>query len=145
MLWLKGIAMRIAGLAFLILALIGNECLAADDKDTITAKMVCGEFSSNVSNKAPFQTFVSFHHSRGMLLGERHLEANGANTGEEIFTGVLGAQSGATLIVGRGSRDSGSAWTYEFQGNLKNGAGTLKGNLVNVVGAVGNRSCTLTF
>jgi hypothetical protein len=125
----------------------GTGCFAetpsVPDTQQIDAKMVCSEYSSNAEKQPAFQVMVPFTLSHGLLTAERTLVTN---PGKESFKGVVGS-SGDILLIGEGANEKGTGvWVYEFHGKFSaKGTSILKGGLHSTIGAIGGRTCTLTF
>jgi hypothetical protein len=108
----------------------------------IQTKLVCSAYMGIPAKQPAFQIEVPFTLTEGVLAGE-HASSSG---NKEIFNGVI-ASSGDILLIGHGDTpDRSGHWVWEFHGkNNDNGTSVLKGGLHSTIGAVGSRTCTISF
>lgn len=142
-----GCSVRILALATTLLlghaASSWAQTSVAQDARQIESKMVCSAHSSNPEKQPAFQVVVPFTLSHGLLTAERELASD---RGKESFKGVVG-HSGDILLIGEGSNTNGiGSWVYEFHGKFSaKGTSVLKGGLQSTIGAIGSRTCTISF
>jgi hypothetical protein len=129
---------------FFILA-TGAACFAQASPDIkqMQTKMVCSAYSSNPQKQPAFQIELPFTLSDGLITAER---ATISSPGNEHFKGVI-APSGDILSIRPGTMSDGSGhWVYEFHGRYDaKGTSVLKGGLHSTIGAIGSRTCTISF
>jgi hypothetical protein len=133
--------------AALVLALAAPGALAQDTaKDApkkLQGKLICGSFSAQPKASPPWNDPIAVEIAHGAITVVRtdYPPPKGV-----AFTGVL-APSGAILIAGDGDIEDGkAAWNYEFSGKLNDkGTTDLKGKLTALKGALGTRTCSMSF
>jgi hypothetical protein len=109
----------------------------------IQTKMVCSAYTGNPTKEPAFQIEVPFMLTDGVLAAER---TSTSSKNKDVFAGVI-ASSGDILLIGHGDTPDGSGhWVWEFRGKYnEKGATVLKGGLHSTLGAIGGRTCTISF
>jgi hypothetical protein len=131
--------------AFYILcsAMFASTSLAQSaDRDTraIPARLDCGALSSSPQKNGPLTAPMTISFAKGSLTAERPLISS---PGKEKFEGRIDPL-GRIEITGK--YEDRQAWVYKLRGQLSDSKPTiLKGDLEVIAGAVGHRSCTITF
>lgn len=138
--------MRIS-IAAAFLILVDGACCAqttaASNGKQIQSKIVCTAYTGNPTKEPAFQIEVPFTLTDGVLAAER---TGTSSKNKDVFTGVI-ASSGDILLIGHGDTPDGSGhWVWEFHGRYnEKGASVLKGGLHSTLGAIGGRTCTISF
>jgi fermentation-respiration switch protein FrsA (DUF1100 family) len=116
---------------------------AASDGRQIQTKMMCTAYTGNPTKEPAFQIEVPFTLTDGVLTAER---TGSSSKNRDVFTGLI-ASSGDTLLIGHGDTpDKSGHWVWEFRGKYnEKGSSVLKGGLHSTLGAIGGRTCTLSF
>jgi hypothetical protein len=106
----------------------------------IPSRLDCSALSSSPEKNGPFTAPLMISFAKGTLTADRPL-ISGA--GKEKFEGRIDPL-GRIEMTGR--YDDRQAWAYKLKGQLSDTKLTvLKGDLEVTAGAIGHRSCTITF